>query len=225
MIMALEVKNKIGFLDCTVVRPEDGDPKLYLWKRCNTMVRSWILKAVKPTIAESIMYFDKAQDVWEDLRDRFSQSDPHRISELQKMIYNNKQGNLSISDYYSKCKGLWEQLADLRPLPLCECVPRCSCSLVSKVRQEREEDRVIRFLEGLNDEFDSVKSSVLLIEPLPTVDKVFKMAIKVERKLAREIGNSGIIQSNTVETTLAESEQNIAAVVPGSNYSNNGKKV
>lgn len=68
---------------------------------------------------------------------------------MQDEIYNHKQRILSVTDYYyTQCKTLWEQMSSLRPLPVCESTPRCLCELVNKIRKDREEDNVKRFLKG-----------------------------------------------------------------------------
>ncbi|XP_019167310.1 PREDICTED: uncharacterized protein LOC109163044 [Ipomoea nil] len=126
---------------------------------------------------------DKAEQMWNDLRKRFSQRDPHRISSLQNEIYLLKQGSSSVNDYYTRCRILWEQMNELRPLPVCRCDPRCSCSLLEEIRTEREIDQIIRFLQGLNEGYNSLKSSVLELDPLPDMHKIFVMAEKFEKQL------------------------------------------
>lgn len=71
--MALLAKNKYGFVDGTIKRPELSDPKVSQWERCNKMVYSWILNSVCSDIANSVMYAETAREVWIELGDRFSQ--------------------------------------------------------------------------------------------------------------------------------------------------------
>lgn len=40
-----------------------------------------------------------------------------------------------------------------------------------------EKRKVIQFLLGLNDSFDTVKRQILLIEPLPSISKVYSMVL------------------------------------------------
>ncbi|XP_019155950.1 PREDICTED: uncharacterized protein LOC109152757 [Ipomoea nil] len=183
MKIALEVKNKFDFVDGSIVCLGEADPRYAIWKRCNDIVCSWILKSLSPTIAESVLYFEVAEEIWTALRKRYSQADPHRIAEVQNAIYKNVRGTLSINEYFTKCNVLWEQLNAMRPMYMCECVPKCSCKLMSKIQKDREEDQVIRFLEGLNEEFETIKSGVLVMDPIPNIEKVLNMALKLERKL------------------------------------------
>ncbi|XP_065872157.1 uncharacterized protein [Euphorbia lathyris] len=91
------------------------------------MVISWLLHAVSPQIAQSIIWIDKACDMWKDLHDRLSQGDSIRISELKKEIHTFKQRELAVTDYYTGLKILYDESLNLRPLPKCSCDPSCNC--------------------------------------------------------------------------------------------------
>jgi hypothetical protein len=107
MTMALRSKNKLHFLNGTLPRPIDVDRDSLAWDRCNTMIMSWLNNAVEPEISQSILWMDSAQEIWQDLKERFYQGDVFRISDLQEEIYTLKQGDNSISTYYTKMKKLW----------------------------------------------------------------------------------------------------------------------
>ncbi|XP_019170437.1 PREDICTED: uncharacterized protein LOC109166008 [Ipomoea nil] len=162
-------------------------------------------------------------EVWNDLKRRFSQRDAQRISSVQNEIYGLKQGNLSVNDYYTRCRILWEELNTLRPLPVCKCIPRCACAcdLVDEIRNERDVDQVIRFLQGLNEDFNSLKSNILVLDPLPEVYKVFVMAEKLERQInlaSLNLDSLEINQVNAVQNSQGSvSENTIAAAVNNSN--------
>ncbi|XP_019198085.1 PREDICTED: uncharacterized protein LOC109191867 [Ipomoea nil] len=226
--IALGVKNKFGFVSGAVPTPERSDSKYPAWKRCNDIVCAWILKSLNSTIAESVLYFEIAEDIWNALKKRYSQADLHKIAEIQNEIYRNTQGNKSINEYFTRCNALWEQLNAVRPLLVCECVPRCACKLMSKIRKEREDDQVIRFLKGLNDEFETIKSGVLVMDPVPNMEKVLNMALKLERKLncSTHHKNKEITQANVVQN-VTSNEHNIVAVATSFNkkkFNNYGGK-
>lgn len=69
-------------------------------------------------IAQSILWRDKATDVWKELREHFSQADLFRISELQEEIFSLKQGDNFVSKFYTSMKTLWDELDILNPLPV-----------------------------------------------------------------------------------------------------------
>ncbi|XP_065865129.1 uncharacterized protein [Euphorbia lathyris] len=147
------------------------------------MVTSWIVHSVSNQIAQSVIWFDSAADVWNDLKDRFSQGDNIRVSELQKEIQALVQGSLAVNDYYTQLKTLWDELSNYRPLPKCACIPICNCGAILRFRSYKENDQVITFLRGLNANFSTICSQILLQEPLPQLNRVFALAIQHERHL------------------------------------------
>ncbi|XP_019169801.1 PREDICTED: uncharacterized protein LOC109165474 [Ipomoea nil] len=219
MKIALEVKNKLGFVDGSIVKPAETDPKYPIWRRCNNIVCSWLYKSLSPTIAEVVLYLEDAADIWNALRKRYSQVDPHRIAELQNEIYRCSQGNLSINEYFTKSNSLWMQLNAMRPIPACECVPKGCCNLVSKIRKEKEEDQIIRFLEGLNEDYENIKSGILVMDPMPAIEKVLNMTLKMERKLKSSINtkSTDLVQANAVMNNQQEAEEQVMVAVTTSN--------
>ncbi|RDX91664.1 hypothetical protein CR513_26313, partial [Mucuna pruriens] len=183
MTVALRSKNKFQFVDGTLPRPMATDPNFQAWDRCNTMVLSWLFRSIHPSISESVMWMENALDVWKDLRERYYQCDIFRISELQEDMYMLKQGESSVTTYFTQLKTLWQELDNFRPIPSCKCVTQCSCTLIPTIENYREVDRVIRFLKGLNDDYSAVRSQIMLMDPLPTVNKVFSLLIQQERQL------------------------------------------
>ena len=104
MRMALISKNKLKFVDSSISIPAFDDPKFAAWERCNTMVLSWLLKSLSPTIAQSVIWIDYAQDLWRDLHDHFSQGDAMHISDLQEELASLKQGAQSVTEYFTYLK-------------------------------------------------------------------------------------------------------------------------
>jgi len=104
MHMALLSKNKIKFVDGSIPVPMRTEPLFSAWERCNNMVISWLIHAVSPQIAQSIMWLDSAFDIWQDLKARFSQNNSFRICDLQMEVYTLQQGTLSVQEYFTKLK-------------------------------------------------------------------------------------------------------------------------
>nr|GMC68272.1 putative expansin-B2 [Ipomoea batatas] len=88
---ALRSKNKMSFVSGRVAVPSVLDPKYYYWERCNTMVLSWIMMALSPTIARSVLWINTAEGVWKDLKKRFSQQDVIKIAEIRSQIHQTRQ--------------------------------------------------------------------------------------------------------------------------------------
>lgn len=60
-------KNQLKFVDRSIQMLDKFDQIYDLWKRCNNLVISWILKFVSPSIFETIVYTDLAYDAWREL--------------------------------------------------------------------------------------------------------------------------------------------------------------
>jgi len=160
MTMALNSKNKLGFVNGTIKPPpEETNPDSYAaWSRCNDMVHSWIINTLIPEIADSVIYYTTAHEVWEDLRERFSQCNAPRIFEIQREITYHQQEQLSVSAYYTKLKGLWDELA--------------SYSEASYGAQQ-DQQKLMQFLMGLNESYSAIRGQILLMNPLPSIRQAY----------------------------------------------------
>jgi len=63
----------------------------------------------------------KALDIWNDLKVCYSQGDLSRISDLQMEVSSLNQSDLSISDYFTKLRVIWDELDNFRPYLVCSC--------------------------------------------------------------------------------------------------------
>ena len=83
MLIALSVKNKLGFIDGSIPKPGDTELiRLNSWIRNNNIVISWILNSVSKEISASVIYSESAYEIWLDLKDRFQQGNGPRIFQL-----------------------------------------------------------------------------------------------------------------------------------------------
>lgn len=82
MILALSIKNKLGFVDGSITKPTGQ--LLPLWVRNNNSVIAWILNSVSKSISFSILFTDSAQAIWLDLKDRFAKKNGPRIFHLKR---------------------------------------------------------------------------------------------------------------------------------------------
>ncbi|KAK3015549.1 hypothetical protein RJ639_006231 [Escallonia herrerae] len=62
MIMALEAKTKLGFIDKTIKEPAADSTELSFWTRYNSMVTSWLIHSTIPAIANSILFTNIASE-------------------------------------------------------------------------------------------------------------------------------------------------------------------
>ncbi|KAF7144201.1 hypothetical protein RHSIM_Rhsim05G0096000 [Rhododendron simsii] len=78
--------------------------------------------------------------------------------------------------YYTKLKGLWDLHDALCPLP------PCSGDTAKELHQHHQKQRTIKFLMGLNGVYTAARGQILLMEPLPTVNKVYSLIIQDEKQ-------------------------------------------
>ncbi|WVZ20696.1 hypothetical protein V8G54_008018 [Vigna mungo] len=197
MVVALETKNKERFIHGTLPCPPITDPLYEAWRRSNRMVMSWLTRSMTPSIKQSVMWMDTASEIWCDLKDHFSHADKFRISDLQDQILACRQGESTVSEYYTKLKILWKEMELYRCVLTCTCLTPCVCGLLSRLHKEREDDYVIRFLRGLNDNYAQVRSQIMMLDPMPSIVKTFSMVLQHEREFI------GILPKPFVPDSLA----------------------
>uniref|UniRef100_A0A2N9G504 Uncharacterized protein n=1 Tax=Fagus sylvatica TaxID=28930 RepID=A0A2N9G504_FAGSY len=170
-------------------------------------VITWILNCVSKKIHASVLYKPTAYVIWKELQDKFSQSNGPQIFQHEKEIGSLTQNQNSVSDYYTHLQGLWEELLNYSPNPVCNCNPSCSCGAMSKTLEKYEQRCVMQFLMGLNESFATVRGQILLMDPMPPINKVFSLIRQEERQ--RSIGSlNGPLNNSFVDSTalLCKSE-------------------
>ena len=80
MLTTLSTKNKSEFFDSSIRRPASDHALHAAWKRGNNMVVLWLVHFVSLSIRQSILWMDDAQDIWKNLKSRYSQGGLLRIS-------------------------------------------------------------------------------------------------------------------------------------------------
>ena len=123
-------------------------------------------------LLSSVIYLNTAYEVWTALKNRLSQGNGPRVFELQRMV----------SNLHTKFKIVWDELVNYKSIPSCSCGV-CTCGFETAFAQYQEEECTISFLMGLNEIFATVRGQILLMEPLPSLNKVFSLAKKVKEGL------------------------------------------
>ncbi|XP_070679307.1 uncharacterized protein [Malus domestica] len=153
MKISLSAKKKLGFVDGTVTQPsvkiKPNDHAL--WQRCNDMIVVWIINSIDSNISDSILYMTDAHAIWEELHERYCQSNAPHIFHLQRDIPSLTQDQLSIAAYYMKMKSLWDELLSYSDSVSCTC------------GAQNERNKLMQFLMGLNDSYSAIRGQILQI--------------------------------------------------------------
>ncbi|RVW70673.1 Retrovirus-related Pol polyprotein from transposon RE1 [Vitis vinifera] len=171
MTISLNAKSKLGFIDGTTTMPSATDkPDLHAsWKKCNDMILSWILNSLSQDLADSVIFSTTAQEVWEDLQDRFSQSNAPRIFHIEMDIACLTQDQMTVAAYYTRLKKLWDELGSYNDTV-------CSCGA------DHKRHRLMQFLMGLNESYNAIRGQILLMNPLPDVAKAYSSIVQEEKQ-------------------------------------------
>ncbi|XP_048497621.1 uncharacterized protein LOC125496250 [Beta vulgaris subsp. vulgaris] len=168
--IGLASKRKLGFVTGTVKRDPSEAVKQEAWDTCNSMVISWIIGNVSESIKKSIMFLSSSAEMWKQLEKRYEVTNGSRKYKLSKQLYETKQGEKSITDYYTEMRGLWEELESLNSLPPITTLTNEVNAFVKAMNEQQEEQRLFQLLNGLDDVYGVQRSHLLMMIPLPSVD-------------------------------------------------------
>ncbi|CAA0841724.1 Unknown protein, partial [Striga hermonthica] len=188
--LALRAKSKLGFIYGTIEEPEPNTEEYELFQKVESMVISWLLNSISRDIVEAFIYVKSSKELWDELAERYGESNGPLKYQLRKEIATFAQGTASVTVYYTKLKCLWDEYASLVSLP------ECTCGLGKKMSENDMEIKLMQFLMGLNEVFEPVKNQILLMDPLPTVNKAYSMILKVEKQ--RPVSISDPLESSAV---------------------------
>ncbi|CAN6695299.1 unnamed protein product [Malus baccata var. baccata] len=178
MIGALKAKNKLSFVDGTFKKPEQkvAAADFHQWDRCNSLVKTWLVNSISPELQSSVIYYDLAYQVWEDLKERFSQTNNMQLYHIESAIHDCVQEAITVSSYFTKLKALWDERDAAISLP------DCDYNTLQHVLAFQQNQKAIKFLMGLNETFSAVKDQILLMGPLPPVNKVYSLVLRHEKQ-------------------------------------------
>ncbi|GAA0157757.1 hypothetical protein LIER_38514 [Lithospermum erythrorhizon] len=145
MEVALEARDKFGFVNGEIKVPIVNDAKYKQWMKVNSTLISWIMNALFADISRGYLFTENAENLWNELKEQFGGSNGPRVFYLRRSMYTSKQGGESVVMYYNKIKRLWDELAVLEP----------NVAVIFY-----GEERMMQFLMGLGEEYDSQKSNI-----------------------------------------------------------------
>ncbi|XP_016439476.2 uncharacterized protein LOC107765351 [Nicotiana tabacum] len=178
------MKNKVGFITGKCKKPNTDDTTYDQWARWDDMVTSWILNSLSKDLTDSLQYVGDAKKLWQELEDRYDQTNGANLYQLQKEINDLSQGALDITRHYTEIKRLWEKLNNLNAYAQCNC--QCTCGAKANMHKVEHNRRLIQFLMGLNEVYTVVRGNIPMMNPLPSISQAFTILIQEEKH--REVG-------------------------------------
>ncbi|PWA43290.1 hypothetical protein CTI12_AA537040 [Artemisia annua] len=135
-------------------------------------------------LSDAFLYSQSACELWREIGERYGQSNGPLVYQLERELSKISQGNLSIAAYFNKLKKCWDELQNINGMPTCNCgkMRECSCSVLEKFALRDSNTKLIQFLMKLSDEYESVRSQILAMDPLPTVNKAYYIVQQIEKQ-------------------------------------------
>ncbi|KAL0789969.1 hypothetical protein Bca101_006215 [Brassica carinata] len=208
--MALNVRNKLGFIDGTIPKPPDDHRDAGSWSRCNDMVATWLMNSVSKKIGQSLLFLSTAELIWKNILSRFKQDDAPRVYEIEQQLSLLQQGSMDVSTYYTALVTLWEEHKNYVDLPVCSC-GKCECNAAELWERLQQRSRVTKFLMGLNESYESTRRHILMLKPIPSIEDVFNLVTQDERQ---KVIKPAPTSSTPVFQTSAPDDNSLVAAVP-----------
>ncbi|KAL0322331.1 UNVERIFIED_CONTAM: Retrovirus-related Pol polyprotein from transposon TNT 1-94 [Sesamum calycinum] len=179
-------------------RCSSGDSVIELqpWKRYNDLIRAWIFNSISQHIGASIIYNDNAHEIWLDLKEQFSRTKGVHLFHIEEDIHNCKQENMSIGAYYTKLKGLWDELDVLN------CIPTCTCGSMKEFLQFQQNQKTMKFLMELNEVYANVRGQILLMDSLPSINKAHFLILQDEKQRGISKGSAPLVEASAFSVIL-----------------------
>ena len=114
--------------------------------------------------------------MWQELGERFGQSNKAKLFQIKKELSAISQGEFDIAAYYTRAKKIWDEFAVVDNMPKCTC-KKCECGINTALGKYTQEHNMIHFLMGLNDTYTSVRGSLLMLDPLPSLGQTYSLLI------------------------------------------------
>ena len=179
--MALNVRNKLGFIDDTIPKPSLSHRDYGAWSRCNDIVATWLMNSVSKKIGQSLLFISTAEGILNNLISRFKQDDAPRVYDIEQRLSKIEQVSVDVSAYYTELVTLWEEHRNFVELPVCTC-GKCECDAPSLWEKLQHRSRVTKFLMGLNESYEQTRRHILMLKLIPTIEEAFNIVTQDERQ-------------------------------------------
>ena len=99
--LVIDEKGKLGHLTSETRRPPPTNVAApQKWRSKNSFITSCLINSMKPAIGKTYMFLPTAKDVW----------DASQIFKLKTRLWQMKQGDREVTEYYIEILGLWQEL-------------------------------------------------------------------------------------------------------------------
>ena len=143
------------------------------WDTCNDLVISRLHSNISDSIKQCILFINSACEVWTQLEKRFLLSNGSRKYKLNKDLFALRQNKMKVHDYFTTISSLWEEIESMTTLPVVTTVALDVTTFITAIETQKAESRLFQFLNGLDDTYATLRSQLLMQNPLPSVESAY----------------------------------------------------
>lgn len=110
--LVINDKGKLGYLIGETEELDSTHPvSRQKWNSENFMIRAWLVHSMIPSIGKAYLFLPTTKDIWEAIRKNYSDTKNFsQIFEIKTQLWQMKQGNREVTDYYMEMVTLWKEL-------------------------------------------------------------------------------------------------------------------
>ncbi|KAK9740848.1 hypothetical protein RND81_03G065300 [Saponaria officinalis] len=168
----------------------------------NDQVITWILQNVSERIKMVIIYTPTAKGIWDVLEKRYTVTNGARKFKLNKETYEISQQGRLTEEYYTQLQMVWDELHNMCTLPTISKITLKVAEYLKAMETQAEEKRLFLFLNGLDKEYGILRSSILLMDPLPTVENAVSLMLQEEIQSS----NLGRVKQQEMSALMSKGE-------------------
>ena len=178
-LMKVAIGSRRGYSHIQDEPPEPGSKGYREWEETDLVVFSWIIDNIENDIIADFAHHQTSKALWDNVAITFEgKADPYLIYDLEDKIIYMRQENLDLETYYRRIHGLWVNIDRTQKQPV-----TCCDKGIEQYRQHASEKRLIKFLTGLNQEYDHTRREILKEQPYPSVEEAYGW---VKKEAARQ---------------------------------------
>ena len=202
VLPAIRGSRLMGILTGTVAQPsevirvekpdktveETENPAYVAWIAQDQQLVAYLLSSMTKEILVQVSSCDHAAQLWTAITEMFSSQSRSRILQLRSQLSREKKGDLSASAYYSKMKGIADEMA--------------------AVGKKIDDDDLISYiLNGLDSDYNPFVSSVSVKDSLSSGD-LYAQLFSYEARLQQQRSDEGRFYSSANNATRGRGRGN-----------------
>ncbi|KAJ9691385.1 hypothetical protein PVL29_013539 [Vitis rotundifolia] len=198
--MYIRGRGKMGYyLTGEKKAPAVDDPNYAIKDAENSMVMTWLVNSMEEDISSNYMCYPTTQERWENVNQMYSDlGNQSQIFELTLKLGEIRQRADNVTKYFNSLKRIWQDL------DLFNTYEWKSAEDGRHHMKTMEDNRIFKFLAGLNVEFDEVRGRIIGRQPLPSIGEVFSEVRREESRRNVMLGKKGprvAIEGSALVTT------------------------